>query len=130
MARTDAGTGRQLTAVPVRPPLCDRLPRRLGCDLVYITVDDHYVEAHTPAGSAIVLMSFSGAIADLDDYGLQVHRSYWVAYRHMQRLVQQEGRTYLRLTGGHEIPVSRTYLAAARTALGRSASAGQPNLVS
>ena len=44
---------------------------------VHIPVDDHYVEAHTSAGSAIVLIRFSAAIADLGDHGLQVHRSYW-----------------------------------------------------
>ena len=112
-----AATGPHLTAAGAPPSLCERLPRRLGCDLIYITVDDHYVEAHTPAGSAIVLMPFSAAIADLGDLGLQVHRSYWASYRHMQRLVRKEARTYLHLTGGTEIPVSRTYLAAVRTAV-------------
>jgi DNA-binding LytR/AlgR family response regulator len=35
----------------------------------------------------------------------------------MRRLVRKEARTYLHLTGGHEIPVSRTYLSAVRAAL-------------
>ena len=91
-----------------------RLPRRLGTDLIYLTVDDHYVEAHTRAGSAILLMRFADAVAELSDRGLQVHRSYWVAKRYMKRLVRRDGRTVLRLITGQEIPVSRTYLAAAR----------------
>ena len=95
----------------------DRLPRRLGSDLIYLTVDDHYVKAHTPAGSAIILMRFADAIAELRDHGLQVHRSYWVANRYLKRLVQKEGRTLLRLTSGQEVPVSRTYLTAVRAAL-------------
>ena len=92
-------------------------------------MDDHYVEAHTPAGSAIVLMPFSAAIADLGDRGLQVHRSYWASYRHMQRLVRKEARTYLHLTGAKEIPVSRTYLAAVRAALSDFETAGPANPV-
>ena len=93
----------------------DRLPRRLGTDLIYLTVDDHYVEAHTRAGSAILLMRFADAVTELSDRGLQVHRSYWVAKRCMKRLVRRDGRTILRLVTGEEIPVSRTYLAAARS---------------
>ena len=92
----------------------DRLPRRLGTDLIYLTVDDHYVEAHTDAGSAILLMRFADAVTELSDRGLQVHRSYWVAKRCMKRLVRRDGRTILRLVTGEEIPVSRTYLSAAR----------------
>ena len=92
----------------------DRLPRRLGTDLIYLTVDDHYVEAHTLAGSAILLMRFADAVTELSDRGLQVHRSYWVAKRYMKRLVRRDGRTILRLVTGQELPVSRTYLSAAR----------------
>ena len=98
------------------PPysIFDRLPRRLGTDLIYLTVDDHYVEAHTRSGSAILLMRFADACAELSDRGLQVHRSYWVAKRYMKRLVRRDGRSVLRLITGEEIPVSRTYLSAAR----------------
>jgi hypothetical protein len=115
-ARADAApVPRTPAAAPVSPySIFDRLPRRLGTDLVYLTVDDHYVEAHTRTGSAILLMRFSDACAELSDRGLQVHRSYWVAKRYMKRLVRRDGRTVLRLLTGEEIPVSRTYLAAAR----------------
>jgi len=128
-SRAGAATGPQFITAGAPPALCERLPRRLGCDLIYITVDDHYVEAHTPAGSAIVLLPFSAAIADLGDRGLQVHRSYWASFRHMRRLVRKEARTYLHLTGGTEIPVSRTYLAAVRTAVSGSETAGPTNPV-
>ena len=78
---------------------------------------DHYVKAHTGAGSAIILMRFADAVAELNDHGLQVHRSYWVARRFLKRLVQKDGRTVLRLSSGQEIPVSRTYLTAVRAAV-------------
>ena len=77
----------------------DRLPEKLGRDLVYLKTADHYVEAVTTAGSTLVLMRFADAVDELDGAGgLRVHR------------------TTLRLTGGHEVPVSRTYMAAVRAA--------------
>ena len=95
----------------------DRLPEKLGRDLVYLKTADHYVEAVTTAGSTLVLMRFVDAVAELDGAGgLRVHRSYWVAYRHVEGVARSHGRTTLRLTGGHEAPVSRTYMAAVRAA--------------
>ena len=95
----------------------DRLPEKLGRDLVYLKTADHYVEAVTTAGSTLVLMRFVDAIAELDGAGgLRVHRSYWVARRHVESAARQDGRTTLCLTGGHEVPVSRTYMAAVRAA--------------
>ena len=95
----------------------DRLPEKLGRDLVYLKTADHYVEAFTTAGSTLVLMRFADAVAELDGAGgLRVHRSYWVARRHVEGAERRDGRTTLRLTGGHEVPVSRTYMAAVRAA--------------
>lgn len=93
----------------------DRLPEKLGRDLVYLKTADHYVEAFTTAGSTLVLMRFADAVAELDGAGgLRVHRSYWVARRHVEGADRSHGRTTLRLTGGHEVPVSRTYMGAVR----------------
>ena len=95
----------------------DRLPEKLGRDLVYLKTADHYVEAVTTAGSTLVLMRFVDAVAELDGAGgLRVHRSYWVARRHVAGAGRRDGRTTLRLTGDHEVPVSRTYMAAVRAA--------------
>ena len=95
----------------------DRLPEKLGRDLIYLKTADHYVEAFTTAGSTLVLMRFVDAVAELDGAGgMRVHRSYWVARRHVAGTARRRGRTTLRLTGGHEVPVSRTYLAGVRAA--------------
>ena len=95
----------------------DRLPQKLGRDLIYLKTADHYVEAFTTAGSTLVLIRFVDAIAELEGAGgLRVHRSYWVANRHVTGSARRHGRTTLRLSGGHEVPVSRTYIAAARAA--------------
>ena len=95
----------------------DRLSHAVSRDIVYLKVDDHYVHVHTTGGSCLVLMRFADAVADLGDLGMRVHRSYWVAHRHMLATVRREGRTMLRLTGGSQVPISRPYLPAVRAAL-------------
>ena len=95
----------------------DRLPVKLGSDLVCLKMADHYVEAFTTAGSTLVLMRFADAVAELEEHdGLRVHRSHWIARKHVVDVSRRSGRTLLRLTGGHEVPVSRGYLAAVREA--------------
>ena len=103
---------------PLSPPrFLDRLPAELGRDLVYLRMADHYVEAFTTAGSTLVLMRFADAVAELEGAGgLRVHRSYWVARDHVTGTARRNGRTILSLTGGHEAPVSRNYIAAVRAA--------------
>ena len=58
----------------------DRMPPRVGRELLALQMEDHYVRAHTEHGSALILMSLKEAIAELGDAeGMQVHRSWWVA---------------------------------------------------
>ena len=94
-----------------------RLPSELGRDLVYLKMSDHYVEVFTTAGHMVLLMRLGDAVAELDGLGMRVHRSYWVGNGHLERLVRRGRRRLLRLTGGHEVSVSRTYLAAVEAAL-------------
>ena len=93
------------------------LPRKLGTDLIYLKSEDHYVEVHTSVGSTLIKMRFADAVAELGEYGIQVHRSYWVATRHVRRLVKSGKRRMVRLNGGHELPVSASYLSAVRAAV-------------
>ena len=90
--------------------LLDRLPEAVGGDVVYVHVSGHYLDVLTTAGSAVLLMRIADAVAELGDRGMQVHRSYWVAYAHAIRLRRRDHRMLLRLTGDHEVPVSRSYL--------------------
>lgn len=92
----------------------DRLPDALGSDVIYLKVSGHYVQVTTTSGSGLILMRFSDAVAALGDLGMRVHRSYWVAYRHVTHLIRRNRhrRTYLRVTGEHELPVSRSFLPA------------------
>ena len=71
-------------------------------------MEDHYVRAHTPAGSTLLLLRMRDAVAELDGVdGLRVHRSWWVA-RNAVAGMRREGRNIrLILTNGVEAPVAR-----------------------
>ena len=106
------GAARGTTERHVR--FLDRLPAKLGQDVVYLSVSGHYVNAVTSQGSGVILMRFADAVAELGDMGMQVHRSYWVAHDHVTAVYRRDERTFVRVTGGHEVPVSRSYLSAVR----------------
>jgi hypothetical protein len=95
----------------------DRLPPRLGRDLVCLQMEDHYVRAHTGRGSDLVLIPLKEAVAELGDTdGLQVHRSWWVARAAVVEPRPSGRNLALRLTNGLDVPVSRTSVAKLRAA--------------
>ena len=104
-------------AAEPRIPLVARLPVGIGSDIIYLKTEGHYIKVHTTTGACMIMMRFKDAVAELDDLGMRVHRSYWVAHRHVIAAVRRDNRTLLRLTGGHRVPVSRSHLHAVRAAL-------------
>jgi hypothetical protein len=94
----------------------DRLPPRLGRELLCLKMEDHYVRAHTTRGSDLILTPLKDAVAELGDEGLQVHRSWWVARRAVSEPIAQGRNLYLRLSNGLEVPVSRASVAKLRAA--------------
>ena len=127
-ARTTAPASRP-SAAPEPPTesqarFYERLSRAVSRDIIYLRADDHYVHVHTSGGACLVRKRFANAVADLGALGMQVHRSYWVAHRHMITTVRRDGRPVLRVTGGENLPISRPYLAAVRAAL--DAKQGRP----
>ncbi len=101
----------------------DRLPPRLGRDLLCLQMEDHYVRAHTARGSDLILTPLKEAIAELGETdGLQVHRSWWVARAAVAGPVTRGRNLALRLSNGLEVPVSRASVARLRAAgwLGRA----------
>jgi LytTr DNA-binding domain len=94
----------------------DRLPARLGRNLLCLEMEDHYVRAHTDRGSDLIHIPLKAAMAGLDVDGLQVHRSWWVARAAVAGVVQDGRRLKLRLVNGLEPPVSRSSIAVLRRA--------------
>lgn len=99
-------------------PFLDRIPPRLGRDLLALAMEDHYVRVHTSAGSDLILMRLRDAVAELTGVdGLQVHRSHWVAAAAVAAVERRpDGKLTLRLTNGLCVPVSRNCAPAVRAA--------------
>jgi hypothetical protein len=90
----------------------NRLPPRLGRDLLCLQMEDHYVRAHTATTSDLILIPLKDAIAELGDTpGMQVHRSWWVARSAVAEPVANGRNLSLRLINGLEVPVSRASVA-------------------
>ena len=77
--------------------------------IVYVHVSGHYVEIVTTSGTEVLLMRLSDVAKALEGQGMQTHRSYWAAYRHILRMEKYERRAVLHLTGEHKVPVSRSF---------------------
>ena len=120
-------------ALHIRPVeaqrLLESLPEPVGQDVVYVHVSGHYLEVVTISGSVVVLMRLADAVAALGDRGMQIHRSYWVASRHIRHLVRRDHRMLLCLTDGYEIPVSHPFLPAVRDFMAKSSNSAAPKSV-
>ena len=90
------------------PPFFDRLPPHLGRNLIALEMEDHYVRAHTPEGSGLILLRLRDAVAELDGIeGAQVHRSWWVARDAIEKVARDGRNVRLELRGGLTAPVAR-----------------------
>lgn len=94
-----------------------RLPLDRRGALLRLEAQDHYLKVVTQAGEALILMRLSDAEAELAGFpGLRVHRSHWVAQDAVQSVRRREGRLFLILPDGAEVPVSRSYRPAVEAA--------------
>ncbi|MFB9948034.1 LytTR family DNA-binding domain-containing protein [Rhizobium puerariae] len=124
---------RQIAAVSASPPaapsppppsttepeILARLKPQNRGPLVRLSVADHYTDVVTTRGRELVLMRFADALKELGGTsGLQVHRSHWVADRHVERLRRDDGKLFVVMKDGAEIPVSRPNLDAVRNRFG------------
>ena len=87
--------------------LLSRLPEALGSDIVLLSSDLHYLHVYTTRGRTMVLYNLADAEAELGSRGIRVHRSHWVADRHVLGVRPKAGGLVCRLAGGLEAPVSR-----------------------
>lgn len=100
-------------APPSREGLLGAAPSQVLC----LQMEDHYVRVHTASGSRLVLATLSQAMAALDGArGLQVHRSWWVAEKAVERAEQHGRNLRLKLANGVTAPVARSAVAQVRAA--------------
>jgi len=100
-----------------QPIFLARLPAWWNGQLTALEMEDHYVRAHGPEGSTLILMRLRDAQGELDGIdGLQVHRSWWVARAAVEQVVRDGRKLKLRLNNGLEAPVARDRVGALRAA--------------
>jgi DNA-binding LytR/AlgR family response regulator len=98
-----------------------KFSKLIGKDIIYIVSELHYVRVVTSKGETLVLHNLKDAIAELpSEYsGIQTHRSYWAASKHIKSIQDKNGQTSLVLSMGKIIPVSRRKLAEVKAFLAK-----------
>jgi hypothetical protein len=92
-----------------------RVPHEMGCQIISLSMQDHYVRVTTERGSVMILMRFSDAVRELAGHpGTQVHRSHWVAAGQAKQILREKNRTMIELADGRCLPVSRPYFREAK----------------
>lgn len=95
------------------------LPGIFGKDIIAITSDLHYLNVFTLVGKTTVLGNLRDVVAELQDTGLQVHRSHWVAHKHVDRIVNSGGQPACIMSNGIRVPISRRRWKAVREYYGQ-----------
>ena len=86
----------------------ERIPKHLGRDLISLNSQDHYVKVTTSMGSELILMRLSDAIMELEGFdGLQPHRSWWIAKKHVKQINTVNNKKSIELSNGEIVPISR-----------------------
>jgi len=84
------------------------MPKSLGQELIYLQAELHYIRVVTTRGETLILYNLRDAIEELPPgLGTQTHRSYWVAFNHLEDLKRRGAHWVCVLKSGQTIPVSR-----------------------
>lgn len=86
------------------------LERPFEGEILRVEAQEHYVRLVGQSDSQMMLYRFNDIVSELaPERGMQVHRSHWVAYEAIDRLLREDGRLWLSTRDGAKIPVSRKY---------------------
>lgn len=84
------------------------LPEVIGTDIIAICSDLHYLNVHTTLGKALILGSVSKCTDFMGESGLLIHRSNWVAKKHVERIVVSGNNAYCCMNTGLKVAISRS----------------------
>lgn len=85
--------------------------------LLYMSMQDHYVNVVTSRGQELLLMRMSDAMKEAEGVdGLKIHRSHWIARDGIKRVDRQNGNYIVEMLDGTKLPVSRGQVQAAKDA--------------
>ena len=84
--------------------------KRRGARLIALEAEDHFVRVHTDAGSELLSMRFSDAMAELKRaHGIQLHRSWWAAGDAIESVRWRRGEGEAQLVNELSVPISRNF---------------------
>ena len=100
------------------PAFFSKVPDALGRDLISLEAELHYLRVRTTKGDALILHPFGDATGQLaPELGQQVHRSFWIAYEHFERLDRKGQGGLARMSDGSIAKVSRRHVASLKAAI-------------
>ncbi|KIC41271.1 histidine kinase [Ruegeria sp. ANG-R] len=95
---------------PQKPRLYTRLPDTFQGQVCRLTVRDHCVDVVTTEGTFTIRSRFTDAIAEMEPVpGHCTHRSHWIVDAAIVGVDKEGGKSFLRLSNGDQVPVSRKY---------------------
>lgn len=111
-------------AVVARPAFLQQSKLPATARVQTLKAAEHYIEVVSDCGSDLVRYRFNDAIREMQalDCGGQVHRSWWVSWDSVARVVQRSGGLELVLHDGRSIPVSQAYKSEVRRRCARPGS--------
>jgi hypothetical protein len=90
-----------------RPRWCERLPTEVGTDVIAVASELQYLRVWTPRGCALILGALADVEAESASDGLRVHRSWWVACKHVLSVRRSATGVVCVMSDGRHVPVSR-----------------------
>jgi hypothetical protein len=88
----------------------DKLPRHLGRDIVYLEAQEHYLRVVTSRAEHLLLQGLTHAVAELERSGIegiQIHRSVWVAWKHVVHVDARMNSLSVKLSNGNSVKLGR-----------------------
>ena len=99
-------------AAPLSPEFLDLLPVERRGRVLMLKSELHYLQVVTEQGSGLILYNLGDAVEQMNEIpGMLVHRSYWVAFDAIEKMVRKGRQGELHLRDGNRVPVSRTRVA-------------------
>ena len=85
---------------------------KIGTDIIYLMSELHYIRVVTLKGEMLILYNLKDAISELpvDLIGIQIHRSFWVNLKYIEKIIKKKLQNILILSNGKSVPVSRRKL--------------------
>ena len=85
-----------------------QLINQYGEKPIYIQSEGNYLRVHFASKNILILYSLKDAANELD-YGIQIHRSFWVNKSEISKRIYKNKLPYINLKNGVILPIGRTF---------------------